>query len=1272
MSGYPNYKDQLSEFYLTDGTYKSNGQLNKLDLLKGLDGICMQDWQPQNLQYKEGGYYSSSPISSGRRLVNVVYDTVIEVMTLVPSSVTQNSTIGIIQSLNLWLENAVQYWIANWATKPVYIVAKSSEEDNYRYAIVRNGSFQNVTNPYRSPFNNPRSSTTIVELTLEHGIWQDVPPGDSTPVAMSNLNRFFYIEWSEIDNTVTGTIQGLAQCNDGTVLAGSDDTAKIFESSDSGVTWSLLDTIGSAGTDAVNELAKDASGNIYAAVSGGSGVRGVYKSDDCGTTWTRVKNPTSYSADASTDTGYHDVIFDSVRNRIIAVGGGNDGSDDTGIVSVSTDEGSTWEDWELAPYKYWSSVVVDGDGRIYVGWNNDNGTVLRSKTTTFVIANDSWVPTDGDETGRPPSAWWIADDMSTILTDGDGQSDAPSGLWETNDDSNYYYSCNQTDTAKDPIFKTSQQNGHDAFRYSGSEFSETSLSLNGRSEVTLMAVFKDTSAGGGLMAVLGETGATLEHEILINRTSSEITFKVGDMSPQSLVGSYSWSQNDVLVIIAQMTSDGRKLWVNGELIASDVYTGTISSGAGLRFGGRYSEGDLAEGDLFEVIVYFYGSFESTIADLMQYAADRYALTYSIQNYEVIGSYLPFGIYDMVYLETDISERIWAYSESTSGGGNTVYRQAVPGNDFTTLSPYATVSAELFLKVYHDPDNPTDLYAGTDGDIYISENYGFNWQLHSTAPTGEVKAFLRLSDGTFLAGGDAQILSFGAPVPTDLQTSAVLGQRETLNPIYVANSYSQSNITHIKVYDASGASYTDVYPDSTLPYNMLPAVPAVGDIIYFGVNTSLTSVDTGPLPYSLVFDIGTGAVDVTGEWEYYRTAASWDPLAYVDGTDGLKQTGVNSVQWYFKTDWDTTTVDSVTGYWVRFRVTAIGSNPTAPTQRNRDIFSTMRAYTKIEKDQVGGEIPALARIRWYNISDNGDFGNPPYNYTDRIFVGLRSESRGINFQPYVNIADRQTPFGLTVTASTGAFADFIEIPVGRRYELTYSGGQLNAWTDLVSIEFDTSVASEYYGVFRAFLRCGRSGGDSDDYQFRIKLNFGTGGADVLSGEEFVLGTTQYEILDLGRIAIPTADVISVRDNIGDSLTITIQGYSTNSTDDVYLYDLILMPVDEWAADSIIPSEDISNLDMDIENDEYLDIDSVTNPKRNIASYLRTTSDLMESVYRTIANGPVILQVNQDQRFWFLAMALFNSGGVNRWAARPTIQGRVLVDKVQRYKSLRGSN
>lgn len=86
--------------------------------------------------------------------------------------------------------------------------------------------------------------------------------------------------------------------------------------------------------------------------------------------------------------------------------------------------------------------------------------------------------------------------------------------------------------------------------------------------------------------------------------------------------------------------------------------------------------------------------------------------------------------------------------------------------------------------------------------------------------------------------------------------------------------------------------------------------------------------------------------------------------------------------------------------------------------------------------------------------------------------------------------------------------------------------------------------------------------------------------------------------------------------------------------VILYDLVLMPIDEWTGDFV---DAALEEDSGIANGYALDADSVTHIKRSLRALVHTAdaSQFVRSVYEHVNLGPALLQANADQNLYFLS-------------------------------------
>lgn len=606
---------------------------------------------------------------------------------------------------------------------------------------------------------------------------------------------------------------------------------------------------------------------------------------------------------------------------------------------------------------------------------------------------------------------------------------------------------------------------------------------------------------------------------------------------------------------------------------------------------------------------------------------------------------------------------------------------------TPTGPYqfaklATIDSENFYGLYVDttPDATSlvrTIWAGGNGKIYVSYNSGATWAMATDAPVGQVYSFVRTSSGVLIAGGAAgEIFLFSGtgseggggtggsgdtttPPVTGLVTTKILGQEASCeNQVYIGNKFSFSNITHLFHYN--GSAYSTLQYASDPPYYLLGSAAVVGKIAYFGSKTNDTNVPGGPFS-NLVFDISQASKNITMVWEYWNGSA-WVSLTVQDNTDQFKNTGVNSVQWTIPAAWATTSVNSITGYWVRARTTAVSAGSIVPIQANRFVYTSILPYVEIDEDQVKGDVPALARIR---MTNRGSFG------LERTLCGLRSLNRGPNFNAYINISDTQAPFGVSLSKGSEsgvAWQSDKQAPTGRSLIASYSsGGDLNAWHDLATISLSTSVAREYYGHYRALLRVFYNNASTLVWKVRLQLRIGSGGATYTSDAVYPTALAQYEVLDFKNLIILNKQSASLNGAISNQLKIAIQGFSSATSKPITLYDLILIPTDEWALDAIVP-EFLSDGSAFVTTNNLLDIDSIGNPKVAISVANRNSNGLIVNQYQAINNGPAILQKGVSQRYWFFNMYYDDTF----WCANPEILGSVQVDKQQQYLGFRGRN
>src|SRR5690606_1392220 len=152
---------------------------------------------------------------------------------------------------------------------------------------------------------------------------------------------------------------------------------------------------------------------------------------------------------------------------------------------------------------------------------------------------------------------------------------------------------------------------------------------------------------------------------------------------------------------------------------------------------------------------------------------------------------------------------------------------------------------------------------------------------------------------------------------------------------------------------------------------------------------------------------------------------------------------------------------------------------------------------------------------------------------------------------------------------------------------------------------------------------------------------------------------------GSLTIPVAAVTGITENLPGARKLVVQGFPVTSSSTLTLYDLLLMPLGEWAADGINPwavGVSAPGSTMSLGGEDILDIDSRELQHSTITAVKRNSGGFIECIYQVVSGGPGLLQAGKTQRLFFLPM--IRSTGTNfPWLSFPSMAGKILIDKVQ---------
>lgn len=470
-----------------------------------------------------------------------------------------------------------------------------------------------------------------------------------------------------------------------------------------------------------------------------------------------------------------------------------------------------------------------------------------------------------------------------------------------------------------------------------------------------------------------------------------------------------------------------------------------------------------------------------------------------------------------------------------------------------------------------------------------------------------------------------------------------GRDETcLEEVYWTNKQNYAALTHILI-DNGGVIGSNLL-DISVPYRLLPLVPAVNDAVYFGIDTGSGGDNIGVFN-SLVFDLSRVQTDLTIVWEYYNGA--WVTLNTKDNTDTdgylvgdpFDTLGVKSVSFEQESNWTTVAVGGVTGYWVRARVTAIGAAPVAPIQQNRHPYTITWPYIEVASDQIEGDIAAIARLLTKNRSENASGVPGPIVQAsiEDLVIGLRSLSRGTSFNAYLNASDRQLPYVTQIDISgSSSFATDVTTPTGRHVTRAVNA---DFTEEFITWRIGQRAAADYYGEYRGFFRGRRTGGDTDDVRIRLIVRFVSRSFwDEIEYDTFV---TPYAInatmtgfgipADFGKVVVAPPSGVFDSDDDTYELQFIIELDSTGNATTFNASDLILIPADEW----FVYCEALATNTVGQALGEFrgAQVTSLIEKKEVIAELLELQHNTKIAPFLARSNGKMILQRNAAQRLWF---------------------------------------
>lgn len=394
-------------------------------------------------------------------------------------------------------------------------------------------------------------------------------------------------------------------------------------------------------------------------------------------------------------------------------------------------------------------------------------------------------------------------------------------------------------------------------------------------------------------------------------------------------------------------------------------------------------------------------------------------------------------------------------------------------------------------------------------------------------------------------------------------------------VFVSNFYDDHSIDQVKV--DNGGAFTDHF--GVAAFNLFPAGAVTNDRLYIGSDEPFYHF-MGYIRTAGVYTITTFA------FEYYN--GGWVPLVlgedytlYPDA-DPFDQVGHWGFNWKGMADWQKVAIDGDNKFWIRVVVTMGGVWTTAPANAIYPIYNQRTPEIRIPSASLKGDSPPTILLRTrYPAGGDGDVY---FSNTSRIIIGAKSRNL-TSFNSHLNCGGDGIPAGWAVAYGDDTATAVDEIsPGGDVATCTFAAN--SAWAMRVRFTGTDKLAA-YAGKYRPFLRVRQAGGDRGDVNVKLRVYINSNNDyDTLFElpEQALKGVSAtgatMEIVDLypqNLLSLPFASLKDADDLTGGDLIFEVWAEEESAGTDLDMYDLILIPADEWSVelDDPISGQDAGN-------------------------------------------------------------------------------------------------
>jgi hypothetical protein len=539
-------------------------------------------------------------------------------------------------------------------------------------------------------------------------------------------------------------------------------------------------------------------------------------------------------------------------------------------------------------------------------------------------------------------------------------------------------------------------------------------------------------------------------------------------------------------------------------------------------------------------------------------------------------------------------------------------------------------------------------------------------------------------------GSAELDGFGMTVlrehPWRSGAPGVLGSAFTLaasdgpvspSIVQLANFRDDGNLTHVFVDD--GGVYGSNLLSAGAGTALFPAAPAATDNLYIGStdipwkHACIGIATAGVFSWDIVVE-----AYISPAWTALVLGTDYTVFSEAGGEftsedNFFKQTGVWSINIFPNANWQTVAINGTTAYWIRIRLNAVTSTTTVPTKDASAIYAQRKPHLDIPAAALKGDSPATLCVRLWAPS-GGDHAVGQANLS-RILMGAKSRNL-TNFVSHLNAGEEDNPAAWTVALGTDTTSPAdSQAPGGAHAAVSFATNS----TLINRVQFTgDDLLDDYVGEYLVLARVQQIGGAAGDCALMLRAFLGGVAASdphVDTREEKTNGFDKGpEVLTLGPINLPFTRAFNADDLDTTDIILQMHAKRNSGSSTLRIYDLILLPIDEWSAgidDFAIDTESGSGA---LRGGTVLDLDGGVLAARAV-KYHYDGTDLVPTDSWAIMNLPLQLKnVATLTRLYFVLLH-YPAGGT--WGSEPFVArlGASLAAQVfghARYAVLRGSD